>query len=448
FFLKGGKNKNGLRDAILYGIAIVVLYTGLGTLVTALFGANALNALASNPWFNLGLAVLLVVFALSFFGYFELQLPNKWVDKTDSVADKGGMIGILAMAATLAIVSFSCTGPLIGVLLVDTVSNVDGSATGIPIEPVVGMFGFSLALALPFALFAAFPSWLNSLPKSGGWMDDIKVSVGFLEIALSLKFLAVFSLIMEHTLGFKLLPYEAFVGIWVAVGLMWAFYWFNWLRFPHTAKLDKLPASRVVFGVLCLGLAGYCMLGFQTTPANTFKPTWVMSGLAPPAGHSYIKPVDCPQGIDCYKDYFLAKDAAKESGKPLFIDFTGYSCENCRKNEEDIWPDENILKMLKEDYVVVSLYVDDRKKLETPYISVLSKKRRTKGSQWADFQIVHMGSNSQPLYATANVDSDIAVILNEPLGGLITDADDLQTFLECGLARHNQIKQGSLLGLK
>jgi thiol:disulfide interchange protein DsbD len=442
FFLKGAKSKQkGLRDAFIYGLAIIGLYTGMGTAVTAIWGADALNALASNAWFNLGLAALLVVFAFSFFGYFEIQLPDSWADKTDAVADKGGIIGILAMAATLAIVSFSCTGPLIGVLLVDTVTQVDAAAKGIPLEPIIGMLGFSVALALPFGLFAAFPAWLSSLPKSGSWMDDLKVSVGFIEVALALKFLAVFSLLMENSLGFKILPYEAFVGLWVVIALLWGLYFFNKLRFPHTPKLDKVPVGKIVLGALCLALAGYNAMGFQTRDNGIFKSTWLMSGLAPPACHSYITHCECPQGVPCHHDYFVAKDIAKQEGKPLLIDFTGYACENCRKNEDNVWPQEGIIELLMDDYIIASLYVDDSKKLAEPYVSEMNGKRRKEGQKWADFQISHMGSNAQPLYVLANVGDDgIVRILNKPMGNLISEPADFQAFLECGLERHNALE--------
>jgi thiol:disulfide interchange protein len=444
YFLKGGTDKKkGFRDAFIYGLAIIVLYTGLGTMVTALFGADALNAMASNPWFNLALAILLVVFALSFFGYFNMELPAKWVDKTDAISDKGGLIGILGMAATLAIVSFSCTGPLIGVLLVDAVSQA-GDSTGIPLGPIVGMFGFSLALALPFSLFAAFPSWLSSLPKSGGWMDDVKVSVGFIEVALSLKFLAVFSLIMESRLGFKVLPYEAFVALWVIIAILWGLYFLNLFKFkkdPYAStEKKKLPTVKLVLGVLLLALAGYNLMGFQTSDVGTFKPTNLMSGLAPPSGHSYIKPAHCPHAINCYHDYYVAKEVAKKENKPLFIDFTGYSCENCRRNEESIWPQEGIIDMLREDYIVVSLYVDEREKLSEVYQSAMNGRRRTIGQKWADFQILHMGSNTQPLYVLATVNDDnTSTILNKPLGNLISDEEVFRGFLECGLKVHEEL---------
>ncbi len=442
YFLKGGKDKKkGFRDAFIYGLSIIILYTGLGTLITLVWGADALNAMASNAWFNLGLAVLLVVFAISFFGYFEIALPSSWADKTDAMADKGGLLGILAMAATLAIVSFSCTGPIIGVLLVDAVSQANSG--GFQLGPVVGMFGFSVALALPFALFAAFPSMLQSLPKSGGWMDDLKVSLGFIELALALKFLAVFSLMMKSKLGGKMiLPYEVFVGLWVLIAILWGFYWFNWLRFKHTPKLTKVPMIRLVFGALCLGLAAYCLTGFQTTKEGFFKPNWLMSGMAPPAGHSYLKPTKCPHGIDCYDDYFAAKAEAKRTNKPLFVDFTGHSCENCRRNEENVWPLESILSKLKNDMVVVSLYVDETEKLEQPYKSAFDGRNRRKiGQKWADFQVVHMGSNSQPLYVMTHIDkNDNAIFLNKPLGGLITEPTKFQDFLECGLKRDKEIR--------
>jgi thiol:disulfide interchange protein len=444
YFLKGGTDKKkGFRDAFIYGLAIIVLYTGLGTIVTAVFGADALNAMASNPWFNLALAILLVVFALSFFGYFNMELPSKWVDKTDAISDKGGLIGILGMAATLAIVSFSCTGPLIGVLLVDAVSQA-GDTTGIPLGPIVGMFGFSLALALPFSLFAAFPSWLSSLPKSGGWMDDVKVSVGFIEVALSLKFLAVFSLIMESRLGFKVLPYEAFVALWVIIAILWGLYFLNLFKFkkdPYAStEKKKLPTVKLVLGVLLLALAGYNLMGFQTSDVGTFKPTNLMSGLAPPSGHSYIKPAHCPHAINCYHDYYVAKEVAKKENKPLFIDFTGYSCENCRRNEESIWPKEGIIDMLREDYIVVSLYVDEREKLSEIYQSAMNGRRRTVGQKWADFQILHMGSNTQPLYVLATVNDDnTSTILNKPLGNLISDEEIFRGFLECGLKVHEEL---------
>ncbi len=445
FFMKGNKSKaKGLRDALIYGLSIIFIYTGLGTALTLIFGADILNAISSDPWFNLFLFVLLIVFAISFFGYFEIGLPTKWADKADAVADKGGLIGIFFMALVLAIVSFSCTGPLIGALLVEAVS--DSSAGGIALNPIFGMLGFSIALALPFALFAAFPSWLASLPKSGGWMGDVKVSVGFMEVAFSLKFLAVFDILMHKSIGFKLLPYEIFLGVWILVAIMWGLYFLGVNPFPAKGT-QKVGIVKILLALGLFAIAGYLFFGFKADPnTKTYTSLSMTSGIAPPVCHNLWKPCDCPHNIDCNKNnYFAAKEIAKKTGKPLFIDFTGHSCENCRRMEEQVWGEPDILPMLTKDFVVTSLYVDERTVLDEPYESIAMKKKRRKvGHLWTDFQVTHFNSNSQPKYIIATPKGEVMVILNKPIGS--TSKENFKDFLECGLDRHMALKKG-MLGL-
>ena len=391
FFTKQSKSKTkGLTNAVIYGLAIIVIYVALGTSLTAIFGPQIMNALSTDAILNMLFFVLFVVFAISFFGYFEITLPSSWANKTDRLADRGGLLGIFFMAFTLGIVSFSCTGPIIGTLLVE--AGRAGSATlgRITLGPPVGMLGFSLALALPFALFAAFPGWLNSLPRSGGWMNTVKVVLGFLELALALKFLSV----VDMTYHWNLLKFEPFMLSWVVIFGGMGLYLLGLIKFPHDPPKIKLGIPRATLAMASLGFAAYLAWGLLT-----YTSIPALSGLAPPVHYNFFKPTDCPHNLDCYKDFGEGLAKAQEEKKPMLIDFTGYGCVNCRKMEEHVWPKAGIMKKLKQDFVLVSLYVDDKTKLKKPYISEFDgKKKRTVGNYWADFQAINFGVNSQPYY--------------------------------------------------
>jgi len=434
FFTKNSSDKpKGIRDAVIYGLSIIGIYVALGMLITGIFGADALNLLSTNATFNIFFAILFIVFALSFFGLFEITLPSSWANKAESMSDKGGLIGIFFMAFTLSLVSFSCTGPIIGTLLVETATGGGPTILGrIPVGPLVGMLGFSVALALPFALFAAFPSWLNSLPKSGGWMSDVKVTLGFVELALALKFLSVADL----TMGWKILPYEAFLAIWVFCSLGLVLYFLGMLKFPVNYTKPKRTSIKTAMSVGFLALTVYLAAGFRYSEvSNTFTTPSLVSGIAPPAGHSYIYENDCPLNVDCYKDFESGLAEAQKQNKPILLDFTGHGCVNCRKMEDNVWSEDGVLELIRDDYVLVSLYVDDRKKLDQPYASPFDNStRRTVGNKWADFQAIQFDRQSQPYYVLLSPDGKV---LNKPVA-YTPDKDEYQTFLECGL---NQFKQ-------
>ena len=440
FFTGRGKNrKKGLERALIYGASIIAIYVTLGLVITGVFGADALNLLSTNAWFNLAFGILFIVFALSFFGFFEITLPSSWANKTDRAADQGGLLGIFFMAFTLSLVSFSCTGPIIGTLLVETATGGGATLLGrIPIAPLVGMLGFSSALALPFTLFAAFPTALESLPKSGGWMNTVKVTLGFVEIALAMKFLSTADLIM----GTKWMPYELFVAVWVLCALGLAAYYFGWLKTP----LEKYGAQKVSNTMLGLGtvsllLAVYIGLGFSySEKSGTFNTPTLLSGLAPPAGHSYIYKATCPQGIDCFKDYDEAMAFAKTVDKPVLVDFTGHGCVNCRKMEDNVWDKPGVYERIKNDYVLVSLYVDEREALDEPFTSEFSgQKIRTVGNKWADFQARYFNRNSQPYYVLMSPEGQV---LNQPVP-YTPDVEEYAAFLECGLQQFEKLDRGA-----
>lgn len=428
FTKRSGSKAKGIRNALYYGLSIIVIYVVMGLAVTGAFGADALNQLSTNAWFNITFAVLFIVFAFSFFGYFEITLPSSWANKSDSMANKGGLIGIFFMAFTLALVSFSCTGPIIGTLLVETATGGGPTILGnIPVGPLFGMLGFSTALALPFALFAMFPTWLNSMPKSGSWMNVIKVTLGFIEIALAFKFISIADL----TMGWKILPYELFVGIWVLIALLMAAYYLGFLRFPLDPPNQKISMPRKAFGVLMILMAIYFASGFRVSErSETFITPNLLSGLAPPAGHSYIYPKHCPLNINCFHDFDDGMEYAKEQNKPILLDFTGYGCVNCRRMEDNIWSEDKVYKLINEEYILISLYVDERKELEEQYYSEFGQKKiRTVGNKWADFQAIHFDRNSQPFYVLMSPDGKL---LNKPVA-YTPDVDKYKAFLECGL---------------
>ena len=401
FFLKRSKDdkKKGIRDAIMYGISIIVIYLALGLLITALFGASSLNALATNAVFNIFFFLLLVVFALSFFGWFEIRLPSKWSNAVDSKAgNTSGLLSIFLMAFTLTLVSFSCTGPIIGFLLVEV--STQGSILG----PALGMFGFALALALPFTLFALFPTWLKQAPKSGSWMNTIKVVLGFIELAFALKFFSVADL----AYGWRLLDREVFLSLWIVIfGLMGA-YLLGWLRFQSDEPLPVAmsetgePCGEKAKPVVCIML-GMCSLAFALymVPGLWGAPCKAVSAFAPPMSTQDFNLYKASEVRAQYTDYEQGMAAAKAQGKPVLIDFTGFGCVNCRKMEAAVWTDPTVAEKLTKDYVLISLFVDDKTPLpEQIKITENGQERtlRTVGDKWSYLQRSKFGANAQPFY--------------------------------------------------
>lgn len=435
FFTKQSKNTaQGKRNGILYGLAIVGIYTGLGVLITMIFGKDALHALSTNTYFNLFLFVLLVVFAISFFGAFEITLPSSFANKLDQASDKhGGLVGILFMAATLSVVSFSCTGPIIGSAI----------SIGGPAQITTTMLGFSVALGLPFGLFAVFPGWLNSLPKSGGWLNAVKVSLGFVELAFAFKFLSNADLVEQ----WHLLERETFLAIWIACFGLLTLYLLGFITMPHDSKVERLSVTRMLFAATSLVFTLYLIPGlwgaplklisgfpppdfYSETPYGLYKKGQAARGGASTSTeHDGTQPNDgghCPQGLNCFHDYDRGISYAKEVGKPVLLDFTGWACVNCRKMEENVWSDPVVWKKLNEDFVIVSLYVDDNSKVpenEQFYSEAIERQVTRVGQKWVDFEITRYGHNTQPLYVivdyegnqlheTASYDPDIDLYVN------------------------------------
>ncbi|WP_035671469.1 cytochrome c biogenesis protein CcdA [Flavobacterium sp. 83] len=408
FFTKQSKTKaKGIRNAIVYGISIIFIYVVLGFLVTWIFGADALNALSTNVWFNIIFFILLIVFAASFLGAFEIMLPNSWANKVDSQADRGGIIGILFMALALAIVSFSCTGPIVGTLLVDAASKGG-------IAPIIGMLGFSLALALPFMLFAMFPGWLHSLPKSGGWLNTVKVVLGFLELALAFKFLSNADLVLQ----LHLLEREVFLAIWIAVFGALAFYLFGKITLPHDSPMGHISVGRLLMGLLVLTFTVYLIPGLWGAPLkliNAFPPPIEYSESPMGFGGSGIKNSTAllpegakigPHGLIVFDDYEKGLAYAKSVNKPIMLDFTGYACVNCRKMENNVWSDDRVFSILNNEVVLISLYVDDKRELpkNEHYISkTTGSEIETTGDKWTDFMISKYKTNTQPLYVLTDL---------------------------------------------
>ncbi len=418
FFTKQSKSRAvGIRNALIYGLSIVVIYVGLGLGITILLGASALNELSSDAIFNLIFFLVLVIFATSFFGAFEITLPSSWSTKADEKADKGGLIGIFFMAVVLAIASFSCTGPLIGTLLVDAANK--GQYMG----PFLGMLGFSISLALPFTLFAIFPSWLNSMPKSGGWLNSVKVTLGFIELAFALKFLS--NVDMAYHWG--ILDREVFIVLWVIIFAMLGMYLLGKLRFSHDSEVKHVSVTRLFLSIITLSFALYLVPGLWGAPLKAvsgFLPhqgtqdfDLYSSKFAAASGESthssgvkkYGDKLHAPLGIDAFFDYDEGLAYAKKVGKPVFLDFTGHSCTNCRKMENAVWPDPEVLRRLKNDFVVISLYVDDRTELaeSEKYVSKYTgKKVKTIGNRNVDLQVSKFNSNAQPLYVIVDADGN------------------------------------------
>ena len=418
FFLKRSKDdsKKGIRDAFTYGLSIIVIYLGLGLLVTALFGSDTLNAMSTNAVFNVFLFLLLVMFALSFFGWFEIRLPDSWANKVDEKASEtSGLLSIFLMAFTLVLVSFSCTGPIIGMLLVQT------TTTGNWLAPAVGMFGFALALALPFTLFAMFPSWLKSAPKSGSWMTMLKIVLGFIELAFSLKFLSVADL----AYGWHILDREVFLSLWIVIFALLGAYLVGWLKFQVDeigGELHKpMPVLCIMGGLVSLAFAVYMVPGLWGAPCKA------VSAFAPPMNTQDFnlnsKVVEAE-----YLDYESGIEAARAQNKPVFIDFTGFGCVNCRKMEASVWADARVADRLNNDFVLISLYVDDKTPLKEPMVVTdvqgNQKTLRTVGAKWSYLQSHKFGANAQPFYVILDPETGM------PLTGSRGFNENVQAYMD------------------
>jgi thiol:disulfide interchange protein len=436
FTKSSGKKGSAVGKALLYALSIIVIYVGVGLVVTIIFGADALNNLSTNGVFNFLFFVLLLVFAASFLGAFEITLPSSWINKADSQADKRGLMGIFFMAATLALVSFSCTGPIIGTLL------VQAATMGQYMGPAVGMFGFAVALSIPFALFAMFPSWMNNLPKSGGWLNSVKVVLGFLELALALKFLSNVDLAYH----WNWFDREVFLGLWIVIFGLLGLYLLEKLKFEHDADLRAVSPFRLFMAIIVLAFTVYMVPGLWGAPLRS------IAAFLPPqhtqdfdlytstlnknnGDHStkkYGELFHAPLNLDAFFDYDQGLAFAKTVNKPVMIDFTGHACVNCRKMEADVWPDKEVLKLLNNDYVLIQLYVDDKTELPAgeQFVSKLSgKKIKTIGNKWSDLQAARFNANSQPYYVLLDTNGNLLL----PPQGADYNPLNFVTFLHKGL---------------
>jgi len=438
FFTKQSKTKAaGIKNAFIYGISIIVIYVGLGMIITALFGIDSLNALSTNVWFNVIFFVILIVFAASFLGAFEIVLPNSFLNKIDKQADRGGSIGIFFMALALAVVSFSCTGPIVGSLLGE-------SARQGGIGPIVGMLGFSSAIALPFMLFAMFPGWMNSLPKSGGWLNTVKVSLGFLELAFAFKFLSNADLVLQT----HLLEREVFLAIWIAVFGAWALYLFGKLILPHDSPMKHISVGRLFVALFVTTFTIYLIPGLWGAPLK------ILSGFTPPMTYSespngvgyqnaFNRTTEAtslpenahigPLGITAFHDYEEGLAYAKKVNKPVLLDFTGHACANCRKMEENVWSDAEILKILKNEIVLISLYGDDQRELpkEEQYVSKSGSEVTTIGKKWREYQIERYNINAQPYYVILDTEGKD---ISKPVG-YTPNVEEYKKWLELGILK-------------
>lgn len=424
FFLKRSKDKKkGIRDAWTYGASIVVIYVTLGLAITLIFGASALNALSTNAVFNILFCLMLVVFAASFFGAFEITLPSKWSTAVDSKAEAtSGLLSIFLMAFTLSLVSFSCTGPIIGFLLVQV------STTGSVVAPAIGMLGFAIALALPFTLFALFPSWLKSMPKSGGWMNIIKVTLGFLELAFALKFLSVADL----AYGWRILDRETFLALWIVLFALLGFYLLGKIKFPHDDDDTKVSVPRFFMALASLAFAVYMIPGLWGAPLKA------VSAFAPPMQtqdfNLYNNEVHAK-----FDDYDLGMEYARQHGKPVMLDFTGYGCVNCRKMELVVWTNPKVSDIINNDYVLITLYVDNKTPLPSPVKIVengTERTLRTVGDKWSYLQRVKFGANAQPFYVL--IDNE-----GKPVNKSYSYNEDIPAyieFLQTGLENYKKEK--------
>lgn len=449
FFTKQSKSRaKGITNAFIYGVSIIVIYVALGLVVSAIMGPTGLNELSTNVYMNIFFFLIFIIFAISFLGAFEIRMPNSWVNKADSKADKGGLVGIFFMAFVLALVSFSCTGPIIGSLIVEA-SNAGGV-----IGPAVGMLGFSLALAIPFTLFAIFPGWLNSLPQSGGWLNSVKVVLGLLEIALSLKFLSMVDLAYH----WDILTREIFVAIWFVIFFTMGIYLLGMIRFAHDSVVERLSVTRYFFAMFALSFAIYLLPGMWGAPLS------MIDGVAPPRTHSedsfkFVRgsgtAVSSENMTDEFKEYrsqmhevgdgsilvFHDLDKAREYAakikKPVLLDFTGHACANCRKTESTVWTNDKIRPVLQTELVIASLYCDDKEALpksEWKYSKAIQGEIRTVGNKWADYQVRLYGSNSQPLYVLQDYEgNDLTKAI-----GYVPDIDEYLKFLRDGLDKFEE----------
>ena len=423
FFTKqSGTKSKGIKNAILYGVFIIVIYVALSIPFHFLDSVNPeiLNTISTNIWLNIVFFIIFIFFAFSFFGYYELTLPHSWSSKMDNASNSGGLIGIFFMAVTLALVSFSCTGPILGSLLAGSLTS-DGGA----FQLTAGMSGFGAALAFPFALFALFPNLLKSLPKSGGWLTTVKVLLGFVELALAFKFLSNADLVAH----WGILKREVFIGIWMVIFILMALYFFGVIRFPHVGK-KKFSFPKISFAILITSFVIY--LGTGLTKNSHLK---LLAGFPPPTFYSlYEKASDCPLDLDCFKDFDEGLAYAKENNKPILLDFTGWACVNCRKMEENVWSKPKVYQLLKENYVLISLYIDDRRKLpkEKQFKIKINENHlktiETIGDKWSTFQYLNFQTASQPYYVIINSDLEI---LNE--AKQYTGVDEYYKWLKEGL---------------
>ena len=434
FFTKKAVNrKSGVRNAFLYGFFIFFIYVLLSLPFHFLDSLNPeiLNNISTNVYLNVFFFVIFIVFALSFFGFYEITLPGSLSSSADSKAGAGNILGIFFMALTLALVSFSCTGPILGSLLAGSLS-ADGGA----MQLTSGMAGFGLALALPFALFALFPNWLNSLPKSGGWLNTVKVVLGFVELALAFKFLSNADLVMH----WGILKREIFIGLWILIGAGLTLYLLGKLKFRHDSPMRKLPPVRLILGILTGLFTLYLLPGVTNTRWANLS---LISGFPPPLYYSiYQKDSDCILSLTCTKDYEQGLKMAREQNKPMLIDFTGYACVNCRRMEENVWTQPEVYNLLKEKYIIVSLYVDDKKELplseQFTYTTKDGQKKEivTVGDKWATFETENFKNNAQPWYAIVNTNEEL---LTHPVG-YVPDYKEYLAWLRCGADVFDQKK--------
>lgn len=448
FFTKKNEKRSGLSKALLFGLSIIVIYVGLAFIITRLFGDDALHSMSTNKYVNLTFFAIFTIFAISFFGAFELTLPSSWANKADAQSEKGGLIGIFFVAFTLTIVSFSCTGPIVGNLLV---LAAKGSNT---LGVIVGMLGFSIALALPFTVFAAFPALMQSLPKSGGWLNAVKIVFGFLELALALKFFSNADLPYH----WGLLKREYFLALWIIIFALMGFYLLGKLKFSHDTPVNYVSVPRLLLAIFSFAFAAYMVPGLWGAPLD------LLSGIIPPdtysewhqsggtasmqqdtktAGtgtsategnsHKYAKLFECPYNLNCYYDYDEALQAARQQHKPLMIDFTGWACSNCRKMEKTVWVNPEVLNRLKNDFIIVSLYVDDKTPIDKNELAAVQKENAdisTIGDRWTNMQVTRYNRNSQPWYVL--VDNNGQTLTKEPGRGYDPDVEAFVRFLDEG----------------
>nr|WP_233260632.1 thioredoxin family protein [Pedobacter sp. HMWF019] len=450
FFTKGSEKGKAFGRAALYGFFIIIIYVVLGLLVTVIFGADALNSLSTNGIFNFFFFLLLVAFGASFLGAFEITLPSSWVNKMDANSDKGGIAGLFFMAGTLALVSFSCTGPIIGTLL------VQAATSGALLGPAIGMFGFSLALAIPFALFALFPSALSALPKSGGWLNSVKVVLGFLELAFALKFLSNVDLAYH----WEWFDREIFLVLWIVIFGMMGFYLLGKLKFSHDSEVKYISVPRLMMAIVVLGFTIYMVPGLwgaplksvsaflppqQTQDFDLYTPTLIPGGgqvnhtsATPSSGpHKYADIFHAPLNLDAFFDYNEGLAYAKKVNKPILIDFTGHACVNCRKMEANVWPNPEVYKMISEEYVLIQLYVDDKTEVAASDVVTTPQGRvlNTIGKKWSDLQTSKFQSNSQPYYVLLDSKTEAQLVKAQ---GADYDAASYAKFLKSGLDAYHK----------